>query len=106
MATGFPASTGDVLSAAMFNGLVTFTAKVNNPAPVFRKVIAEPTAADVNVESGAIVTSILIVIQLIQIIILINFMAQVHLLVLVVETHQVMAELFHKQMVELVAYLV
>jgi len=26
MATGFPASTGDVLSAAMFNGLVTFTA--------------------------------------------------------------------------------
>jgi uncharacterized MnhB-related membrane protein len=25
MATGFPASTGDVLSSAMFNGLVTFT---------------------------------------------------------------------------------
>lgn len=25
MATGFPASTGDVLSAAMFNGLVSFT---------------------------------------------------------------------------------
>lgn len=25
MATGFPASAGDVLSAAMFNGLVTFT---------------------------------------------------------------------------------
>ena len=25
MATGFPASTGDVLSAAMYNGLVTFT---------------------------------------------------------------------------------
>jgi hypothetical protein len=25
MAQGFPASTGDVLSAAMFNGLVTFT---------------------------------------------------------------------------------
>jgi len=25
MATGFPASTGDVLSAGMFNGLVTFT---------------------------------------------------------------------------------
>jgi uncharacterized MnhB-related membrane protein len=25
MATGFPANTGDVLSAAMFNGLVTFT---------------------------------------------------------------------------------
>jgi hypothetical protein len=26
MATGFPATTGDVLSAAMFNGLVAFTA--------------------------------------------------------------------------------
>jgi hypothetical protein len=25
MATGFPASTGDLLSAAMYNGLVTFT---------------------------------------------------------------------------------
>jgi hypothetical protein len=25
MATGFPASTGDVLSAAMFNGLTAFT---------------------------------------------------------------------------------
>jgi hypothetical protein len=25
MATGFPASTGDVLSSSMFNGLVTFT---------------------------------------------------------------------------------
>jgi hypothetical protein len=25
MATGFPSSTGDMLSAAMFNGLVTFT---------------------------------------------------------------------------------
>ena len=25
MATGFPAATGDVLSSAMFNGLVTFT---------------------------------------------------------------------------------
>jgi uncharacterized MnhB-related membrane protein len=30
MATGFPSSTGDVLSAAMFNGLVTFT--LNNQA--------------------------------------------------------------------------
>ena len=30
MATGFPASTGDVLSAAMFNELVTFT--LNNQA--------------------------------------------------------------------------
>lgn len=30
-------------------------ANVNNPAPVFRKVIAEPIAALVKVESGAIV---------------------------------------------------
>jgi hypothetical protein len=30
-------------------------AKVNRPAPEFRKVIALPTAAEVRVESGAIV---------------------------------------------------
>jgi hypothetical protein len=30
MATGFPSSTGDVLSAAMFNGLVTFTVGAAN----------------------------------------------------------------------------
>ena len=30
MATGFPAATGDVLSAAMFNGLVTFTVGADN----------------------------------------------------------------------------
>ena len=30
MATGFPASTGDVLSAAMFNGLVAFTANAQS----------------------------------------------------------------------------
>jgi hypothetical protein len=30
MATGFPAATGDVLSAAMFNGLVTFTIGADN----------------------------------------------------------------------------
>jgi hypothetical protein len=30
MATGFPAATGDVLSAAMFNGLVTFTISADN----------------------------------------------------------------------------
>lgn len=30
MATGFPASTGDVLSAAMFNGLVAFTLNSNS----------------------------------------------------------------------------
>jgi hypothetical protein len=29
MATGFPSSTGDVLSAAMFNGLVNFTTSTN-----------------------------------------------------------------------------
>jgi hypothetical protein len=32
MATGFPASTGDVLSAAMFNGLVTFTLNAQSGA--------------------------------------------------------------------------
>jgi hypothetical protein len=32
MATGFPAITGDVLSAAMFNGLVTFTVDAANTA--------------------------------------------------------------------------
>jgi hypothetical protein len=30
MATGFPASTGDVLSAAMFNGLTSFTVATAN----------------------------------------------------------------------------
>ena len=32
MATGFPAITGDVLSAAMFNGLVAFTCSVESGA--------------------------------------------------------------------------
>ena len=32
MATGFPASTGDVLSAQMFNGLVTFTVNAQSGA--------------------------------------------------------------------------
>jgi hypothetical protein len=32
MATGFPAATGDVLSAAMFNGLVTFTINAQSGA--------------------------------------------------------------------------
>jgi uncharacterized MnhB-related membrane protein len=32
MATGFPASTGDVLSAAMFNGLVAFTVTTESGA--------------------------------------------------------------------------
>ena len=32
MATGFPASTGDVLSAAMYNGLVTFDVEADKTA--------------------------------------------------------------------------
>lgn len=32
MATGFPAATGDVLSAAMYNGLTTFTVGAANTA--------------------------------------------------------------------------
>jgi hypothetical protein len=32
MATGFPASTGDVMSAAMFNGLVSFTLQTTQTA--------------------------------------------------------------------------
>jgi len=32
MATGFPSSTGDVLSAAMFNGLVTYTLNTQSGA--------------------------------------------------------------------------
>ena len=32
MATGFPATTGDVLSAAMFNGLVAFTVTTESGA--------------------------------------------------------------------------
>jgi hypothetical protein len=32
MATGFPAATGDVLSAAMYNGLVAFTISVDKTA--------------------------------------------------------------------------
>ena len=32
MATGFPASTGDVLSAAMYNGLVTFDVETDKTA--------------------------------------------------------------------------
>ena len=34
MATGFPAITGDVLSAAMFNGLVAFTVTTNSSATI------------------------------------------------------------------------
>ena len=32
MATGFPATTGDVMSAAMFNGLVSFTLQTTQTA--------------------------------------------------------------------------
>jgi hypothetical protein len=34
MATGFPAITGDVLSAAMFNGLVAFTVTTDSSATI------------------------------------------------------------------------
>jgi hypothetical protein len=40
MATGFPASTGDVLSAAMFNGLTAFTVGTANTAD-YTAVIAD-----------------------------------------------------------------
>jgi hypothetical protein len=39
MATGFPASTGDVLSAAMFNGLVTFTVDADSTAATYTAVL-------------------------------------------------------------------
>lgn len=40
MATGFPASTGDVLSAAMFNGLTSFTVGTPNTTD-YTAVIAD-----------------------------------------------------------------
>lgn len=39
MATGFPASTGDVLSAAMYNGLVTYT--TNTQTADYTAVLAD-----------------------------------------------------------------
>jgi len=36
MATGFPAATGDVLSAAMYNGLTSFTVGTANTADTQR----------------------------------------------------------------------
>lgn len=39
MATGFPAVTGDVLSAAMFNGLVTFTVDADSTAATYTAVL-------------------------------------------------------------------
>jgi len=39
MATGFPAVTGDVLSAAMYNGLVTFTVDADSTAATYTAVL-------------------------------------------------------------------
>jgi hypothetical protein len=39
MATGFPASTGDVLSAAMYNGFVTFTVDADSTAATYTAVL-------------------------------------------------------------------
>ena len=39
MATGFPAVTGDVLSAAMFNGLVAFTVDADSTAATYTAVL-------------------------------------------------------------------
>jgi len=39
MATGFPAITGDVLSAAMFNGLVAFTVDADSTAATYTAVL-------------------------------------------------------------------
>jgi hypothetical protein len=62
MATGFPASTGDVLSAAMYNGLVTFdveTDKTDNYTLVlndsFQNLIPmnKATAVDLKIPTNA-----------------------------------------------------
>ena len=39
MATGFPAVTGDVLSAAMYNGLVAFTVDADSTAATYTAVL-------------------------------------------------------------------
>ena len=41
MATGFPSATGDVLSAAMYNGLVTFTVSADSTAATYTAVLAD-----------------------------------------------------------------
>jgi len=73
MATGFPAATGDVLSAAMYNGLTSFTIGAANTAD-YTAVLADqyqsleimnkataiafkiPTDASVNFEIGTCIT--------------------------------------------------
>jgi hypothetical protein len=73
MATGFPASTGDVLSAAMYNGLTSFTVGAANTAD-YTAVLADqyqaleimnkataiafkiPTNASVAFEIGTVIT--------------------------------------------------
>ena len=41
MATGFPAVTGDVLSAAMYNGLVTFAVSTDSTAATYTAVLTD-----------------------------------------------------------------
>jgi hypothetical protein len=62
MATGFPASTGDVLSAAMFNGLTTFTigtANTNDATAVLNdqyqvlEIMNKATAIAFNIPTNA-----------------------------------------------------
>jgi hypothetical protein len=73
MATGFPASTGDVMSAAMFNGLVAFTLQTTQTAD-YTAVLADsyqtliqmnkataiafkiPTNASVAIPVGSVIT--------------------------------------------------
>jgi hypothetical protein len=73
MATGFPASTGDVMSAAMFNGLVSFTLQTTQTAD-YTAVLADsyqtlvqmnkataiafkiPTNASVAIPVGSVIT--------------------------------------------------
>lgn len=73
MATGFPAATGDVMSAAMFNGLVAFTLQTTQTAD-YTAVLADsyqtlvqmnkataiafkiPTNASVAIPVGSVIT--------------------------------------------------
>jgi hypothetical protein len=41
MATGFPAVTGDVLSAAMYNGLVTFAVSTDSTAATYTAALTD-----------------------------------------------------------------
>jgi hypothetical protein len=41
MATGFPATTGDVMSAAMFNGLVSFQSTITDQTADYTLVLAD-----------------------------------------------------------------